>query len=121
MSRLKIGVLIIAMLGGFLVLLAGGQLLKQPLSPEEDIAAFLQQLDPILREGDQWREALHLQEQIEHGWSRVEKRIQFSIEREDMMEFTEELVRLKAAIEMEEQPMAWEAHRLLKTVWNRMR
>ncbi len=121
MSRTLLGVIVAVTLVAFLFVLAGAQLFKQPLSPDEDVAHFLRQLEPVLQEGADWQEAAKLQAQIEHAWSHVEKRIQISVEKADMIEFTEELARLKAAIEIEEQPVAWEALALLKTIWNRMR
>ena len=120
-KRWQLVLLTVVVLGSFAALLGGGQWLKQPQSPDEDIAVFLQRLEPVLLGEPEWETAMQLQAGIEHAWSRVEKRLQFSVEKDDMIEFTEELVRLKAAIEMQEQPVAWEAHALLKTVWNRMR
>lgn len=121
MSRTLLTVVSIAILGAFLFVLAGATIFKEPLSPEEDVAGFLEELESTLSPPVDWKRSLELQGRIEHAWSRVERRLQLSVEKTDMVEFTEELVRLKAAIEKEEEPLAWEALALLKTVWNRMR
>lgn len=112
---------VILIFGLFGFVLAGGNIFKQPLAPEEDIAGFLNQLETALGTDPQWDHAMELQADIEYAWSRIEKRIQLSVEKDDMVAFTEQLVRLKSAIEVEERPAAWEALGLLKTTWHRMR
>lgn len=121
MSRTTLVVLFAVTLLGFGALLAGGPLLKKPLDPNEDIGQFLRQLEETLHPVPDWERAWELQEAVELAWSRVERRIQFSVEKDDMRSFTDQLVRLKAGIEIEELPIAWEALGLLKATWHRMR
>lgn len=137
MSRTFLVIFFIVTFGIFGFLFAGGSIFKQPFTPDEDIADFLTQLEEALGPAPQpglqsapqstspsvpqWDLALELQSKTEKAWSRIEKRIQLSVEKNNMTAFTEQLVRLKAFIEMEDQPGAWEALALLKTTWHRMR
>lgn len=109
------------LLAFFLFLLAGGELLKRPLSPEEDVAGLLSELEEKLGSGPDWSESARIRDEVERAWARVEPRIQLSVEKDDMEEFTDQLVRLKAAIEVRDEALAREALALLKATWNRMR
>lgn len=118
-SLLTVGAVLL--LGGFLLLLAGGEWLKRPLAPDEDVAGLLQALEKALDDGPEWGESARLQRAVERAWARVEPRVQLSVEKDDMEEFTDQLVRLKAAIAARDEALARESLALMKTVWNRMR
>ncbi len=111
----------VVLLASFLFVLAGGVWLKRPLAPGEDVAGLMQALEASLERGPDWDEGARLQREVERAWARVEPRIQLSVEKDDMEEFTDQLVRLKAAIEAQDEALAREALALMKAAWNRMR
>lgn len=127
-TRRILAIAIALSLGAIVVFLAGGAWLKRPFGPDDDIEAILAGFD-VLRGAEspaetwdaaRWEEIGRLVDRLESAWQRVQRRIQFSVQIDDLLLFSEELQRLKAAVETRSRPLAWQSVRLLQAVWRRM-
>lgn len=120
-TRSFLAIIIVLTLALFVGVLAGGPWFKRPLDESEDIAALLGELDLIREARVDWDEAERLTARLDTAWEKIQRRIQFSVQIDEMARFTDELARLRAAVETRSQPLAWQSVRLLQSIWERMR
>lgn len=128
MTRWSLGIIIALSLAFFFALLAGGVWLKRPFDGDDDIDAILNEFDMVRAaevagetwETSDWERAEQLVGRLESAWQKVQRRIQFSVQIDDLLLFSDELRRLRAAVEVRERPRAWESVRLMQAIWHRM-
>lgn len=91
----------ITMVGLFVIMMTSGSFLKKPLNDEDDVMLHIQQLKENVQ-NEQWEVASdHLEKTIQ-AWKKVVKRIQFSVERDEINSFRKTLERTKGFIKAEE-------------------
>lgn len=88
---------IIILLLSILVMLSGGYL-KKPFGKNDDVVKYMNVLKTNI-EASQWDEAARSLKDLEQAWFKVEKRIQFSVERNDLNGLTVDLARIEGAID----------------------
>lgn len=128
MTRWSLTVVVILSLALFVAILAGGVWLKKPFGDNDDITAILNDFDMVRAaeaaevtwERTDWQRVEILVERLDSAWQRVQRRIQFSVQMDDALLFSDELSRLRAAVEVRSRPRAWESVRLMQSIWQRM-
>lgn len=121
MTQRTLAIIITLSLGLFMAFLAGGTWLKRPLGHDDDVEAILARLDIVRASADaDWEQAEMLVERLETAWQKVQRRIQYSVQMDDLLLFADELQRLKAAVETRSGPLAWQSVRLMQAIWHRM-
>ena len=123
-SRKLLAVGIVLALAFFVAVLVGGEWLKRPFGEEEDIRAMLSDFD-FVKAADaaevDWDRAESLARSLSSAWDKVQRRIQFSVQTDDLLQFSDELTKLGAAVEIRDRTDAWRSVRLLQSIWERMR
>ncbi|QUI23550.1 DUF4363 family protein [Vallitalea pronyensis] len=84
-------------LGIFVFIMNSGNLLKQSFSDRDDFEKYLNALDTAV-ENEQWNRTMDIYDDLYDAWYQVEERIQFSIERDDIVSIRHSMDRLKGCI-----------------------
>jgi hypothetical protein len=84
-----------------IVLMAGGSLLKEPFGEDDRLKESIQKIEADVKK-KQWKQAGDHAEYALKAWHRVVNRIQFSVERDYMLEISGALSRIKGGIEAED-------------------
>jgi hypothetical protein len=94
-------VLPIATLLLFVLLMLGGNYLKKPRNPSEDVIAFVNQsIDHVQTE--KWDMLQQDIASIDTAWKKIVPRIQFSVERDEIYNIYLNLARLRGSIASED-------------------
>jgi hypothetical protein len=84
-----------------IALMAGGSLLKEPFGEDDRLKESIEKLEADVKK-KQWKQAKVHTEYALKAWHRVVNRIQFSVEREYMLEISGALSRIKGGVEAED-------------------
>jgi hypothetical protein len=91
----------IVTLAAFVLLMLGGNYLKKPLSPSEDVVAFVEQSIEHVKV-EKW-DMLHQDiANIDNAWKKIIPRIQFSVERDEIYNISLNIARLKGSIQSDD-------------------
>ncbi|MFC5733237.1 MULTISPECIES: DUF4363 family protein [Bacillaceae] len=71
----------------FIAIMQSGIILKQPFSKEEDILFYIEAIESNIV-SEQWDIASAELKNLEEAYSKVQKRIQYSVERDELDSFT---------------------------------
>lgn len=92
-------------LTAFVLLMLGGNYLKKPRNPSEDVIAFVE-LSIEHVKGEKW-DMLHEDiSSIDAAWKKITPRIQFSVERDEIYNINLNIARLKGSADSEDKPSA---------------
>ncbi|WP_243108680.1 DUF4363 family protein [Clostridium rectalis] len=87
----------IIILALFIVVMLSGNYLKKPITTDDDVIGLIRVvMDNVNKE--EWSLASENANKLNYAWNKVEKRIQFSSERDEMNELSASIARLKGAI-----------------------
>jgi len=89
--------LVIILFAFFILIMNGGNLLKQPLSAEDNFMFFYDRLElNIINQN--WEKAVVNNEKLNQAWNKIVPRIQFSVEKDEINAINVNLARLQAAL-----------------------
>ncbi|MFT5872830.1 MAG: hypothetical protein ACI8WT_001767 [Clostridium sp.] len=88
-------------LTAFVLLMLGGNYLKKPRNPSEDIVAFVE-LSIKHAKVEKWDMLQQDIKSIEFAWKKIIPRIQFSVERDEIYNISLNIASLKGAIASED-------------------
>ncbi|MBD2844930.1 DUF4363 family protein [Paenibacillus sp. IB182496] len=77
--------------------MVGGNVLKQPLGQEDRLEARMRQLEQEVQH-KQWKEAGKSADYAERAWHKIVNRVQFSVERENILEISGTLARVRGGV-----------------------
>ncbi len=81
----------------FIFVMNSGSLLKQPLSKEDQLYKSIYQIETNVKEKD-WKKANKNINYAETAWKKIVRRIQFSVEKEYIIDLNGTLSRIKGGI-----------------------
>lgn len=106
----------------FFVSMAATAWLKQPLNPNEDVMAFVNQLEKIITAPEKdWQRAELVRQQLKAAWQPVRFRLQFIAEKDDIVRFDRTVDELKASIAVHDVSLARHKIEFLKSIWGTLR
>jgi len=85
----------------FVLLMLGGNYLKEPKNPSEDVIAFVE-LSIKHVKAEKWNMLNEDIESLAAAWKKIMPRIQFSVERDEMYNINLNLARLRGSISAED-------------------
>lgn len=97
-------------------LMAGGSLLKHPLSEDDRLLEAVKNLEANVKKKE-WKPASKDIDYALKAWSKVVNRIQFSVERDYMFEISGALSRIKGGIEAEDDKAIMEEIYFFYDLW----
>lgn len=109
--------IIIVFLGASIGLMAGGSFLKQPLGEDDRLLESVQDIEKLVKNKD-WEQARKKADYSLNAWHKVVNRIQFSAERDYMMEISGTLARIKGGIEAKDDKAIMEEIYLFYELWD---
>jgi uncharacterized protein YfkK (UPF0435 family) len=96
-----------------------GGVLKQPFGETDDVIKYINHIESNVKE-NKWEEAEENMGKLTDAWNKVKKRIQFSVERNELNDFTRNLARLKGAIIGRDTNGIWIELSAIKEDWNHL-
>lgn len=101
----------------FIVIMNSGTYLMHPWGFSDNVPGYFPQIyNNISR--NQWNQASYDLENLHLAWRRVIKRIQFSVERDEINNFQHSMARLKGFLEARNQPGAYAEIEEMKETWD---
>ena len=91
----------IVTLAAFVLIMLGGNYLKKPQSPSEDVVAFVE-LSIEHAKVEKWDMLQQDIVRIDTAWEKIMPRIQFSVERDEIYNISLNVARLKGSIASED-------------------
>ena len=91
----------IVTLGLFVLLMLGGNYLKKPHNPSEDVVAFVN-LSIEHAKAEKWNMLQQDIVSIHTAWDKIIPRIQFSVERDELYNISLNIARLKGSVDSED-------------------
>jgi hypothetical protein len=85
----------------FVLLMLGGNYLKEPNNPSEDVIAFVE-LSIKHAKAEKWDMLNEDIESLDAAWKKISPRIQFSVERDELYNINLNLARLRGSISAED-------------------
>lgn len=100
-------------------LMAGGSILKHPLGEDDRLLEAVQKLEADVKH-KQWDQANDHIEYALKAWNKVVNRVQFSVEREYMLEISGALARIKGGIKAEDDKAIMEEVYFFYDLWGNL-
>ena len=102
-----------------IAVMTSGSLLKKPLAADDDVFRLVRELEQVVKQKD-WGLARAKSVEANKAWHHVVNRIQFSVEREMIMEISGTLARIRgAAVAEDEQSVLTEVY-YFYDLWNNL-
>jgi hypothetical protein len=102
-----------------IALMTGGSLLKEPFGEDDRLNEAIQNLEADVK-NKQWKQARDHAQYALIAWNKVVNRIQFSVEREYMLEISGSLARIKGGIEAEDDKAIMEEIYFFYDLWENL-
>lgn len=103
----------------FIFIMNSGNFLKQSFSENDDVEKYLIQLDRVIV-NEQWDKSELAYNSLYEAWCQVEKRIQFSVERDDIVGINHSFARLKGCIRIKSADDAVISIEEIKSYWHHL-
>lgn len=100
----------------FIVIMNSGGMMKKSFSNLDDVEDLITELDDDIIKGN-WAKGLEDIDKLKLAWNKVEKRVQFSVERVDLEGISLSIARLKGSIRSENQDESFIGLEELKSYW----
>lgn len=103
----------------FIVVMNTGGFLKKPFGEKDDFIKYMNLMEESIQE-NAWKSAEQSWKDASAAWNKISKRVQFSVERDDMDRLTIALGRLKGALAAEDASAALIALFEAKEIWQNL-
>lgn len=100
MKWIVFGVPVVILAASVLVMTSGGWL-KQPLRGDDDVLGLVREMEQLAK-GENWEGAWAKSVAANEAWHHVVNRIQFSVEREMILEISGSLAKMQGAVQAED-------------------
>lgn len=81
----------------FIAVMNSGEILKKPLSSKDDVQKCIKTMKDDVKK-NKWQQAKSDLSQLKYAWKTVEKRIQFAVERDEMIMIDTNISRIDGAV-----------------------
>ncbi|GKX29523.1 hypothetical protein SH1V18_20030 [Vallitalea longa] len=106
-------------LGLFILIMNSGEYLKRPFGNNDDVDLMLQNLEKDIIT-DNWDKGINDIEELKGAWNKVLKRIQFSVERDNLMGIDLSIARLNGSIRGKNKVESLIGFEELKNYWDNL-
>ncbi len=101
----------------FILIMTTGGLLKKPLCMQDDISTYLTLIENSI-ENKEWMDAENNIDALSTAWKQVQKRVQFSVERQELTMMSLSISHLKGSVQAKSQGLSFVYLYALKEIWN---
>lgn len=105
MKKLKTYIIPVLILGIFIAIMNSGRLLKKPFSNKDDVYTCIAALQKNILSED-WAKAQVSLKNLKTAWKTVEKRVQFSVERNDLNTIDDNIARIEGSLLVQDKTSA---------------
>lgn len=109
----------LVILAGFVVIMNSGDYLKKPLNTQDDFSYYLQEVEQAVMLED-WPAALDHSRNLTTAWEQVSRRIQFSVDKDEMKSINVNLSRLDAFLRAQDRSQALAATAEIREHWEHL-
>jgi len=106
-------------LAGFIVFMNSGDFLKKPMTTQDDFVYHLQEVEQAVIRED-WTAALEHSRNLDNAWNQVIRRIQFSVDKDEMKSINVSLSRLNAFLRARDSSQALAAAAEIREHWEHL-
>ncbi|MEQ6378567.1 DUF4363 family protein [Bacillaceae bacterium S4-13-58] len=103
----------------FIAIMLSGSFLKQPISEEDRLLEAMKSLETSINHLD-WEKAEEEVDYIQTAWDKIVFRVQFSVERENMMQVDETISRIKGGVKAQDKNIIMEEIYYFYTLWDHL-
>jgi hypothetical protein len=100
-----------------LFIMTSGGWLKGPFGDKDDLLGCVEKIEAHVK-AENWEKAQQEQRKAENAWETISKRVQYSVERDDMMAIAEALHRIKGGIEVQDATAVFPDIYYFYGIWN---
>ena len=101
----------------FVAVMTSGNLVKQPFGQSDQVERFMVQLEAAIS-NEEWDHAEKVVESLDSAWKQVRKRVQFSVERDEIIELNRTVARLKGSVNAKDKNNALVEIYEAKEIWD---
>lgn len=105
MSRNKAYIMVVFALVVFIAIMTTGGVLKRPFSEKDNVKSYIESVKRDV-ESENWTEAKEDLIKLKTAWKAVGNRVQFSVERNEMIAIDRTIARLNGSLEAEDKVSA---------------
>jgi hypothetical protein len=103
----------------FVCIMTTGSILKKPFSQKDDVQYYLKELKKVIS-SERWDQASYNLDKLKYAWEIVEKRIQFSVERGEMISIDRNIARISGAIDAKDKTSGLIEISEIKENWDKL-
>ncbi|MBC8059745.1 MAG: DUF4363 family protein [Clostridiaceae bacterium] len=85
----------------FIAIMTTGGLIKRPFNQNDNVKGYIEKVKKDVEE-EKWEKAKQDLDKLKSAWKIVEKRVQFSVERDEMISIDRNIARIKGALEVQD-------------------
>ncbi|SFE36551.1 protein of unknown function [Alteribacillus iranensis] len=100
-------------------LLAGGTWIKEPLGEKHDIMAQMEYMHSLI-DKKEWEKASDEYDNVEASWETISKRVQFSVERDDLEAINETLAKIKGGMKQKDTSIVYPELYYFYELWEQL-
>ena len=106
-------------LASFVVIMNSGDILKKPMTTEDDFPYYLQEVEQAITRED-WHAAQTHSANLSTAWDKVSPRIQFSVDKDEMKAIEVGLSRLQAFLQAQDRGSALATAAEIREHWDHL-
>lgn len=106
-------------LAGFVVIMNSGDILKKPMTGQDNFSYYLQEVEQAIVRED-WDAAQAHSANLDTAWKRVSPRIQFSVDKDEMKSIEVGLSRLQAFLQAQDRSQALATSAEIREHWEHL-
>ena len=92
-------------IAAFLAIMTTGGFLKRPFSQKDNVKGYIEEVKNAVQD-ENWDQANQSLDKLQKSWKIVEMRVQFSVERDEMIFIDRNIARISGAIEVKDKVSA---------------
>lgn len=119
MQKIWLYTIPLVILAGFVVIMNSGDYLKKPMSTQDNFICYLQETEQAIMRED-WTGALDHSHNLNTAWEQVSRRIQFSVEKDQIQAINVNLSRLHAFLIARDRSQALGTTAEIREHWERL-
>lgn len=106
-------------LAGFMLMMNSGDILKKPMTTQDDFPYYLQEVEQAIERED-WDAAHSHSANLSTAWEKVSPRIQFSVDKDEMKAIEVGLSRLQAFLQSQDRSQALATAAEIREHWGHL-
>ncbi len=105
MKKIKYYFIPVLLIIAFVIIMTTGNIVKKPFSQKDDVQYYIERVNKDVN-SEKWVEGKLNVDKLKIAWRKVSKRVQFSVERDEMVAIDRNIAKIKGSIEAKDKTSA---------------